>query len=122
MFDPEKEKKAEAARKRQSDMFARMNRGAPTLHDQMRAQAVGQSQQIANKLDRSYEMGTILGMDVHKANARRVSEGRDRQADVIRELIRANAETEKERLRLEAARLMAQQGGLADLKAMNRMG
>ena len=122
MFDPEKEKKAEASRKRQKEMFARMNRGAPTLHDQMRAQAVGQSQQIADKLDRSYEMGTILGMDVHKANARRVSEGRDRQADVIRELIRANAETEKERLRLETAKVMAQQGGLADLKAMNRMG
>jgi hypothetical protein len=120
--DKEREKRAQEAKKRQADMFARMNSGGPDLHSRMAGQAAAHQGSILEHLQNQNKLGTVLGMDVQKANARRVSEGRDRQADVIRELIRANAETEKERLRLETAKLMSQRDGLADLKAMNRMG
>lgn len=118
--DKEREKRAQEAQKRQKEMFARMS--GPDLHSQMAGQAEAHKGAILGQLQRQNDLGTVLGMDVQKANARRVSEGRDRQADVIRELIRANAETEKERLRLETAKLMAQRDGLSELKAMNRMG
>lgn len=120
--DKKREKRAKEVQKRQAEMFARMNSGGPDLHSQMAGQAEAHKGSILEHLQNQNKLGTVLGMDVQKANARRVSEGRDRQADVIRELIRANAETEKERLRLETAKLMAQRDGLADLKAMNRMG
>lgn len=120
--DKKREKRAKEAQDRQKEMFARMNSGGPDLHSQMAGQAEAHKGAILGHLQDQNKLATVLGMDVQKANARRVSEGRDRQADVIRELIRANAETEKERLRLETAKLMAQRDGLAELKAMNRMG
>lgn len=102
--DREREKRAEEAKKRQKEMFARMNAGGPDLHSRMAGQAEAHKGEILGHLQRQNELGTVLGMDVQKANARRVAEGRDRQADVIRELIRANAEIEKERIRAGAAR------------------
>lgn len=102
--DKEREKRAQEAKKRQAEMFARMNAGGASLHSQMAGQAAAHQGAILGQLQRQNDLGTVLGMDVQKANARRVSEGRDRQADVIRELIRANSEIEKERIRADAVR------------------
>lgn len=105
--DKEREKRAQAAKKRQAEMFARMNAGGPDLHSQMAGQAEAHKGAVLGHLQDQNKLATVLGMDVQKANARRVSEGRDRQADVIRELIRGDAAVKVAQARAEADKARA---------------
>lgn len=105
--DKKREKRAQEAKKRQAEMFARMNAGGANLHSQMAGQAAAHRGAILGQLQRQNDLGTILGMDVQKANARRVSEGRDRQADVIRELIRGETAIKVAQARAEADKARA---------------
>lgn len=58
----------------------------------------------AAALQRKYDRDTQLGAAIQLSNARRVSEGRDREAEVIRELIRAKSAVELGRIQADARR------------------
>lgn len=58
----------------------------------------------AAALQRANDIHMQYGTAIQLQNAKRVSEGRDRQAEVIRELIRANSATERSRIEAESRR------------------